>query len=111
MEVGEDGGRLYTYCYCHHQDDSCIKTGSDERHFNVSLTVRDRVTRQCPHTTTFEAEKGQPKQIRTDVLLFTSLTLGVVNQSLEFAVRADVPEENALMQTLGFTSSTAAVRC
>ena len=30
-----------------------IKTGSDENHFNVSLTVRDKVTRQCPQTTTF----------------------------------------------------------
>jgi len=28
--------------------------GSDESPFNVSLTVRDKVTRQCPQTTTFE---------------------------------------------------------
>ena len=28
---------------------------------------------QCPQTTTFE-EKGEPKQIRTEVLLLTSLT-------------------------------------
>ena len=28
--------------------------GSDESHFNVSLTVRDKVTRQCPQTATFE---------------------------------------------------------
>ena len=34
--------------------------GSDESHFNVSLTVRDKVTRQCPQTTTFE-EKGEPE--------------------------------------------------
>ena len=40
--------------------------GSDESHFNVSLIVRDKVTRQCPETTTFE-EKGEPKQIRTEV--------------------------------------------
>ena len=33
---------------------TCIKMGSDESHFNVSLTVRDKVTRQCPRTTTFE---------------------------------------------------------
>ena len=25
--------------------------GSDESHFNVSLVVRDKVTRQCPQTT------------------------------------------------------------
>ena len=73
MEVGEDG-RIYTYLlHCHHQNDSCINMGSDESHFNVSLTVRDKVTRQCPQTTTFE-EKGVPKRYRTEVLLLTSLT-------------------------------------
>ena len=58
---------------CHHQNDFCIKMGGDESHFNVSLIVRDKVTRQCPQTSTFE-EKGEPKQIRTEVLLLTSLT-------------------------------------
>ena len=47
--------------------------GSDESHFNVSLVVRDKVTRQCPQTTTFE-EKGGPKRNRTEVLLLTNLT-------------------------------------
>ena len=36
---------------------TCIKMGSDESRFNVSLIVRDKVSRQCPQTTTFEAEK------------------------------------------------------
>ena len=35
--------------------------------------VRDRVTRQCPQTTTFEV-KGEPKQIGTEVLPLTSIT-------------------------------------
>ena len=48
--------------------------GSDEKHFNVSLTVRDKVTRQCPQTITFE-ENGEPKRIRTEVPLLTSLSL------------------------------------
>ena len=38
---------------------TCIKMGRDESHLNVSLVVRDTVTRQCPQTTTFE-EKGEP---------------------------------------------------
>ena len=46
--------------------------GGDESYFNVSLIVRDKVTRQCPQTTTFE-EKGEPKQYRTKVLPLTSL--------------------------------------
>ena len=42
---------VYLSLHCHHQNDSCIKMGSDESHFNVSLIVRDKVTRQCPQTT------------------------------------------------------------
>ena len=65
---------IYLSLHCHHRDDFCIKMGSDESHFNVSLTVKDKVTRQCPQTTTFE-EKGEPKRIRTEVLLpLTSMT-------------------------------------
>ena len=64
---------IYLSLHCHHQNDFCIKMGSDESHFNVSLIVRDKVTRQCPQTTTFE-DKGEPKQIRTEVPLLTSLT-------------------------------------
>ena len=37
------------------------------------IIVRDKVTRQCPQTTALE-EKGEPKRIRTEVLLLTSLT-------------------------------------
>ena len=48
--------------------------GSDENHFNVSLIMRDEVTRQYPQTTTFE-EKGEPKRYPTEVLLLTSLRL------------------------------------
>ena len=81
---GEKGGKvvwswekreiiIYLSQHCHHQNDSCIKMGSDESHFNVSLIVRDEGKRQCPQTTTFE-EKGEPKPIRTEVLQLTSLT-------------------------------------
>ena len=43
MEVGEEGDLrlLYLPLHCHHQNDSSIKMGSDESHFNVSLIVRD----------------------------------------------------------------------
>ena len=69
------GGReiIYLSLHCHQQNDSCIKMGSDhESHFNVSLIVRDKVTTQCPQTTTFEV-KGEPEQIRTEAPLLTSL--------------------------------------
>ena len=69
---GGGRGRVYTYRYTVTTRMTCIKMGSDESHFNVSLVVRDKVTRPCLQTTTFE-EKGEPKQIRTEVLLLTSL--------------------------------------
>ena len=62
---------IYLSLHCHHQKDSYIEMGSDESYFNVSLIVRDKVTRQCPQTTTFE-EKGEPKRVRTEVPLLTS---------------------------------------
>ena len=73
MEVGEEEGDYIPIATLSPQNDSCIKMGSDESHFNVSLTVRDKDTRQCPQTTTFE-ERGDPKRNRTEVLLLTSLT-------------------------------------
>ena len=56
MEVGERE-IIYLSLHCHHQKDSCIKMGSDESRFNVSLIVRDTVTRQCPQTTSFLKRK------------------------------------------------------
>ena len=36
-EVGGKGEIIYLSLHCHHQNDSCIKTGNDESHFNVSV--------------------------------------------------------------------------
>ena len=33
--VGGGGGIIYLSPHCHHQNDSCIKMGSDESYFNV----------------------------------------------------------------------------
>ena len=67
------GETAYRYTQCHHHNDSCIKMGTDESHFNAALIVRVKVTIQCPPTTIF-AEKGQPKRNRIEVFLLTSLT-------------------------------------
>ena len=39
MEVGGEVEReiIYLSLHCHHQNDFCIKIGSDESHFNVSV--------------------------------------------------------------------------
>ena len=42
MEVGEEGEYIPIAVTTRM---TCIKMGSDESHFNVSLIVRDRVTR------------------------------------------------------------------
>ena len=52
MEVGKRG-TVYMSLHCHYHNYFCIKTGSDESHFNASSIVRGKVTRQCPQTTTF----------------------------------------------------------
>ena len=36
--------------HCHHQNDSCIKTGSDESHFNVSLVVIEGQSHKTVYT-------------------------------------------------------------
>ena len=46
MKVGEEGD----YIHCHHQNDSCVKMGSDKSHCNVSLIVRNKVTNKIVST-------------------------------------------------------------
>ena len=60
---------IYLLLHYHHQNDSRIEMGSDDSHVNVSLIVRDNVTRQSPQTTTFlkrkESRSGiEPRSFR-----------------------------------------------
>ena len=57
-------GRVSTYRYTVTTRMTCIKMGSHESHFNVSLVVRDKVTRQCPQTTTFLKRKESQSGIK-----------------------------------------------
>ena len=43
---------IYLSLHCCSQNDFCIKMGSNDSHFNVSLIVKEKVTRECPQTTT-----------------------------------------------------------
>ena len=54
---------IYLSLHCHHQNDSCIKMGSDENHFAVSLIVSDKVTRKCPQNTAFLNRKESRSRI------------------------------------------------
>ena len=57
--LGGGGEReiIYLSLHCHHQNDSCIKMGSDESHFNVSVGSDGQIAGQCPQTTTFLKRK------------------------------------------------------
>ena len=62
---------IYLSLHCHNQNDSCVKMGSDESHFNVPLLVRDKVT----ETTTILKKKkssGETYQPNTLQLSQTS---------------------------------------
>ena len=68
---------IYLSLHCHHQNDFCIKMGSDESHFNVSVGS-DGQSRGQSHKTVFTnhnpfEENGEPKRYRTEVLPLTSL--------------------------------------
>ena len=59
MGVGERE-IIYLSLHCHHQNDSRIKIGDDESHFNASLIVRDSHKTMSTNHNPFE-EKGEQK--------------------------------------------------
>ena len=71
------GGReiIYLSLHCHHKNDFCIKIGSDESHFSVSVESDGQSHRTVPTNHNLFEEKGEPKRYRTEVLPLTSLTL------------------------------------
>ena len=81
---GEGGGEdvwrwgkreiIYLSLHCHHQNDSCIKMGSDESRFNVSVGSDGHSHKTASTNHNLFEEKGEPKRIRTEVLPLTSLT-------------------------------------
>ena len=73
MEV-EKSEIIYLSLHCHHQNDSCIKMGSDERHFNVSVGSDGQSHKTVSTNDNLFEEKGEPKRCRTEVLPLASLT-------------------------------------
>ena len=73
MEVGGEE-IIYLSLHCHHQNDSCIKMGSDESHFNVSVGSDEQSHKTVSTNHNLFEEKGEPKRYRTEVLPLTSLT-------------------------------------
>ena len=80
---GENGGKgvwrwgereiIYTYRYTvTTRMTSALRWAAMRAILMFQWEVMDKVTRQCPQTTTFE-EKREPKRYRTEVLPLTSL--------------------------------------
>ena len=65
---------IYLSLHCHHQNDFCIKMGSDESHFNVSVGRDGQSHKTVSTNYNLSEEKGEPKRYRTEVLPLTSLT-------------------------------------
>ena len=77
MEVGGVGGVgreiIYLSLHCHHQNDSYIKMGSDESHFNASVGSDGQSHRTVSTNHNRFEEKREPKRYRTEVLPLTNL--------------------------------------
>ena len=70
---GGEGDYIYLSLHCHHQEDFCIKMGSDESHFNVSVGSDGQSHKTVSTNHNLFEEKGEPKRYRTEVLPLTSL--------------------------------------
>ena len=65
---------IYLSLHCHYQKDCCIKMGSDESHFSVSVGSDGQSYKTVSTNHNLFEGKGEPKRIRTEVPLLTSLT-------------------------------------
>ena len=65
---------IYLSLQCHHQNDSGIKMGSDESHFNVSVGSLGQSHGTASTNHNLFEEKGELKRYRTEVLPLTNLT-------------------------------------
>ena len=84
MKDGKNGGKgyrgggkreiIYLSLQCHHQNDFCIKMGSDDSHFNVSVGSDGQSHKTVSTNHSLFEEKGEPKRYRTEVVPLTSLT-------------------------------------
>ena len=75
MEVrGEGDYMAYRYTVTTDQNDFCIKMGSDESHFNVSVGSDGQSHKTVSTNHNLFEEKGDPERYRTEVLPLTSLT-------------------------------------
>ena len=76
MEGGGKREIIYLSLHCHHQNDSCIKMGSDGSHINVSVGNDGQSHKTVSTDHNLVEEKGEPKPYRTEVRTRTVLESG-----------------------------------
>ena len=74
MEVGGEGDYIPIATDTVTTRMTCIKMGSDESHFNVSVGSDGQSHKAVYTNHNLSEEKGEPKRYRTEVLPLTSLT-------------------------------------
>ena len=62
---------IYLSLHYHHQNVSCIKMGSDESHFKVSVGSDGRSHKTVSTNHNLFEDRGEPKRYRTEVLPLT----------------------------------------
>ena len=65
---------IYLSVHFHLQNDFCIKMGSDESNFSVSVGSDGQSHKTVSTNHNLFEEKGEPNRYRTEVLPLTSLT-------------------------------------
>ena len=58
---------IYLSLHCHHQNDLCIKMGSDESHFNASVGSDGQSHKTVSSSHNLSEKKGETKRYRTEV--------------------------------------------
>ena len=74
MGGGGEMEAIYLSLHCRQQNDSCIKMGSDESHFNVSVGSGGQSHKTVSTNHNLSEEKREPKRYLTEVLPLNSLT-------------------------------------
>ena len=72
---GEEDDYIPITTHCHHQNDFCIKMGSDESHFNVSVGSDGQSHKTVSTNHNLFEEKGELKRYQTQVLPLTKKRL------------------------------------
>ena len=91
---------IYLSLHCHHQNDSCIKMGSDESHFNVSVGSDGQNHKTVSTNHNLFDEKGEPKRYRTEVLPAyqpNALPLGQIGSLFFFFVIEGFVNKNVVL--------------